>query len=97
MITIDDNIMAVAFMANSQHLFSRTDILKQAGVDSVPATYSEMISAAKAIRDAGIMEYPIVMNMKTGWNVGESSLVRFSSNFVQRYLLGISSLVFLGF
>ena len=72
MITIDDNIMAVAFMANSQHLFSRTDILKQAGVDSVPATYSEMISAAKAIRDAGIMEYPIVMNMKTGWNVGES-------------------------
>ncbi len=46
MITIDDNIMAVAFMA-AQHLFSRTDILKQAGVDSVPATYSEMISLQK--------------------------------------------------
>ena len=29
MITIDGNIMAVAFMANSQHLFSRTDILEQ--------------------------------------------------------------------
>lgn len=72
MITIDDNIMAVAFMANSQHLFSRKDILEKAGINSIPSTYSEMIAAAQAIRKAGIMEYPIVMNMKTGWNVGES-------------------------
>ncbi|KNG92697.1 ABC transporter substrate-binding protein [Pseudaestuariivita atlantica] len=71
-IDIDGNVMAIAFMANSQHLFSRTDILEQAGVSDVPATYDEMIAAAKAIREAGIMEYPIVMNMKTGWNVGES-------------------------
>ena len=72
MITIDDNIMAVAFMANSQHLFSRKDILEKAGINNIPSTYSEMIAAAQAIRKAGIMEYPIVMNMKTGWNVGES-------------------------
>ena len=72
MITIDDNIMAVAFMANSQHLFSRKDILEKAGINSIPGTYSEIIGAAQAIRKAGIMEYPIVMNMKTGWNVGES-------------------------
>ena len=72
MITIDGNIMAVAFMANSQHLFSRKDILEKAGINSIPGTYSEMIAAAQAIRKAGIMEYPIVMNMKTGWNVGES-------------------------
>lgn len=71
-IAIDGNVMAIAFMANSQHLFSRKDILAQAGIDSVPGTYDEMLAAAKAIRDAGIMEYPIVMNMKTGWNVGES-------------------------
>lgn len=72
MITIDGNIMAVAFMANSQHLFSRKDILAQVGIDKVPATYDEVIAAAKAIREAGIMEHPIVMNMKTGWNVAES-------------------------
>ncbi len=71
-IAIDGNVMAIAFMANSQHLFSRTDILAKAGIDSVPGTYDEVIAAAKAIREAGIMEYPIVMNMKTGWNVGES-------------------------
>lgn len=72
MITIDGNIMAVAFMANSQHLFTRKDVLAEVGIDTIPATYDEVIAAAKAIREAGIMEHPIVMNMKTGWNVGES-------------------------
>lgn len=71
-ISIDGNVMAIAFMANSQHLFSRTDILAEAGIDNVPGTYDEVLAAAQAIREAGIMEYPIVMNMKTGWNVGES-------------------------
>mgnify|MGYP001159726572 FL=1 len=71
LITIDGNVMAVAFMANSQHLFSRTDILEKAGVDGIPATYDEILAAAEKIRAAGIMEYPIVMNMKVGWNVGE--------------------------
>ena len=71
LITIDGNVMAVAFMANSQHLFSRKDILQRAGIFSTPSTIDEMVSAAAAIRKAGIMEYPIVMNMKVGWNVGE--------------------------
>ncbi len=71
LITIDGNVMAVAFMANSQHLFSRTDILEQAGVDGIPSSYEEVIEAAEKIRAAGIMEHPLVMNLQTGWNVGE--------------------------
>ena len=71
LITIDGNVMAIGFMANSQHLFSRTDILEQAGVSGVPETYEDVLSAAAKIRAAGIMEHPIVMNMKTGWNLGE--------------------------
>lgn len=71
-IVIDGNVMAIAFMANSQHMFSRSDILAEAGVEGVPTTYDEVIAAAEAIRAAGIMEYPLVMNMQTGWNVGES-------------------------
>ena len=71
LITIDGNVMAVAFMANSQHLFSRTDILEQAGVEGIPTSVEEIVAAAEKIRAAGIMEYPIAMNMKVGWNVGE--------------------------
>ncbi|MFW8595087.1 ABC transporter substrate-binding protein [Cribrihabitans neustonicus] len=71
LITIDGNVMAVAFMANSQHLFSRKDILEQAGVEGIPASYEEVLEAAEKIRAAGIMEHPIAMNLQTGWNVGE--------------------------
>ena len=71
LITIDGKIMAIAFMANSQHMYYRTDILDKAGVDGMPATYDEIISAAEKIRSAGIMEHPLVMNLKVGWNVGE--------------------------
>ncbi|MEO1155341.1 MAG: extracellular solute-binding protein [Pseudomonadota bacterium] len=71
LITIDGNVMAVAFMANSQHLYVRSDILEEAGVEGVPTTYEEVLAAAEAIRAAGIMENPIVANMQVGWNIAE--------------------------
>jgi len=70
-ITIDGQVMAIAFMANSQHLYSRKDILEKVGISDVPSTYDELLAAAEAIRAAGIMEHPLVMNLQTGWNVGE--------------------------
>ncbi len=79
-ISIDGKVMAIAFMANSQHLFTRKDILEQVGINSIPSTYDEVINAAEKIRAAGIMEYPLVMNMKTGWNVGESFNLAFMAH-----------------
>ena len=70
LITINGKIMAVAFMANAQHLFYRKDILDQVSV-GIPKTYEEILSAAKAIRAKGIMEYPFALNTKKGWNLGE--------------------------
>ncbi|MEO9822500.1 MAG: sugar ABC transporter substrate-binding protein [Paracoccaceae bacterium] len=71
LITVDGKIMAVAFMANAQHLFSRTDVLEKAGVDGIPATYEDVIAAAEAIRAAGLMDHPVALNTKAGWNVAE--------------------------
>lgn len=70
LITIDGKVMAVAFMANAQHLFYRSDILEQVGAD-VPTTYEEVLAVSKSIRDAGIMENPYAMNTGAGWNLGE--------------------------
>ena len=77
LITIDGKVMAVAFMANAQHLYYRKDVLEQVGM-APPASYEEVLAAAQAIRDAGIMEHPFAMNTKTGWNLGEE--------FVNMYL-----------
>jgi ABC-type glycerol-3-phosphate transport system substrate-binding protein len=70
LITIDGQVMAVAFMANAQHLVYRSDILEQVGHD-VPTTYEEMLEAAAAIRDAGIMQYPVGGAYAAGWNLAQ--------------------------
>jgi len=70
LITINGKIMAVAFMANAQHLIYREDVLKKAGVQA-PETYEEMLAAAQKIRAAGIMENPVGGAYKSGWNLAQ--------------------------
>lgn len=70
LIRIDGKIMAVAFMANAQHLVVRQDILEQVG-KPIPTTYEEVLETAEAIRAAGIMQYPFAMLTKSDWNLGE--------------------------
>ena len=70
LITIDGKIMAVAFMANAQHLVYRKDILKKLNID-VPKTYEEMLSAAKKIRDSGLVKNPVGGAYKAGWNLAQ--------------------------
>jgi ABC-type glycerol-3-phosphate transport system substrate-binding protein len=70
LITINDEIMAVAFMANAQHLVYRSDILEQAGV-APPKTYEEMLAGAKVIRDKGLLDYPLGGAYKAGWNLAQ--------------------------
>ncbi|MGR3610733.1 MAG: ABC transporter substrate-binding protein [Sulfitobacter sp.] len=70
LIKIGDDIMAVAFMANAQHLMYRKDVLEQAGVEA-PKTYEEMLEVAKAIRDQGIMQNPVGGAYKAGWNLAQ--------------------------
>ena len=76
-IVINGETMAIAFMANAQHLFYREDVLQEAGVE-VPATYEAMLEAAEAIKSKGLMEYPIGGTFKAGWNLAEE--------FVNMYL-----------
>jgi len=70
LITVDGKVMAVAFMANAQHLVFRADILEQAGV-SVPSTYEDMLAGAKVIRDKGILHNPLGGAYKAGWNLAQ--------------------------
>ena len=70
LIKIGDNIMAVAFMANAQHLMYRADVLKEIGVEP-PKTYEDMLSAAEMIRDKGIMENPVGGAYAAGWNLAQ--------------------------
>ena len=70
LITINGKVMAVAFMANAQHLVYRSDILEKAGI-SAPKTYEEMLAGAKIIKNKGLMDYPLGGAYKAGWNLAQ--------------------------
>jgi len=70
LITINGKVMAVAFMANAQHLVYRADILEQIGVEP-PKTYEAMLEAAKIIRKKGILQNPVGGAYKAGWNLAQ--------------------------
>lgn len=70
LITINGKVMAVAFMANAQHLVYRSDILEEAGIEP-PKTYEEMLAAAALIRAAGLAENPVGGAYKAGWNIAQ--------------------------
>ena len=77
LIKIDGKVMAIAFMGNGQHLFYRKDILEQAGV-GVPTSYEDLLAAAQAIKDKGLMDYPLAASDKPGWDL--------AAEFVNMYL-----------
>lgn len=70
LITINGKVMAVAFMANAQHLVYRADVLEKIGMEP-PKSYEDMLAAAKKIREMGIMENPVGGAYKAGWNLAQ--------------------------
>lgn len=84
LIRIDGQIMAVAMMVNTQHLMYRHDIFDDLGLD-VPTTWDEVIIAAEAIQEAGVVEYPLGGTMKAGWNIAQdfnNMFLGFGGSFV---------------
>ncbi|WP_226782505.1 ABC transporter substrate-binding protein [Oceaniglobus trochenteri] len=77
LIRVDGKIMAIAFMANGQHLFYRRDILEDNGI-TPPETFADVVKAAQALRDAGVMEAPFAASYKPGWDI--------AAEFVNLYL-----------
>ena len=77
LIKIDGKTMAIAFMANSQHLFYRKDLLEKAGI-APPKTYEDVLAAAKTLQEKGIIKYPLGAADKAGWDL--------AAEFVNMYL-----------
>lgn len=77
LISVNGKVMAVAFMANAQHLVYRQDILDKIG-QPAPTSYEEVLADAQMIRDKGLMKYPVTGTYGAGWNL--------ATEFVNMYL-----------
>lgn len=78
LIKIDGKIMAIAFMANGQHLVIRGDLLAQAGIDPVPSSWAGVMDAAAKLKEQGVLEAPLAASNAAGWDL--------AAEFVNLYL-----------
>jgi multiple sugar transport system substrate-binding protein len=70
LIKIDGKVMAIAFMANAQHLMYRKSILDAAGI-APPKTYEDIVAAALVLKEQGTVASPVVANFKPGWDLAQ--------------------------
>ena len=77
LIKINGKVMAIAFMANGQHLFMRKDLIEKAGAQ-MPKSYEDVLAVAQMLRDKKILENPLGASDKAGWDL--------AAEFVNMYL-----------
>lgn len=68
LIRFGDEIMAIAFMVNAQHLFYRADVFEELGL-AVPGTWDELLGTAEKLREAGF-EHPYGAAFGNSWELG---------------------------
>ncbi len=70
LIKFSDEVMAIAFQVNCQHLFYRKDLLEKHNI-SVPKTYDEVLAAAEILKNEESIEFPLGGTYKSGWNLAQ--------------------------
>ena len=68
LIKFGDDIMAIAFQVNAQHLFYRKDLLEKHNI-AVPTTWDEVLAAAKKLKGEPAIQFPLGGTYKSGWNI----------------------------
>lgn len=63
------------WLLDTKYLFYNMDMLKQAGFDKPPATWEELTTMAKAIKEKKLADYPIVWS----WKQAEAAICDFTA------------------
>lgn len=58
--TVDGKTYGMPWLLDQKYFFYNEELLKQAGFNEPPKTWEELLDMAKAIKEKGIVEYPIV-------------------------------------
>ena len=69
LVRVNGEVMAIAFMQNTQHLYYRQDLFDKHRL-AVPTTYAEMVAAARVIREREPdMPYPVAQTFSKGFDL----------------------------
>ena len=71
----DGKRYGMPWILDTKYLFYNEDMLKQAGIANPPKTWAELATQAKAIKDKGIVQYPLVWS----WSQAEAMICDFTT------------------
>ncbi len=74
-VTRNGKAYGMPWLLDTKYLYYNTDMLKQAGFDNPPKTWEELLTQAQAIKDKGLVEYPIVWS----WSQAEAAICDFTA------------------
>jgi multiple sugar transport system substrate-binding protein len=74
-VTRDGKAYGMPWLLDTKYLYYNKDILQQAGFNEPPTTWEELLTQAKAIKDKGLVEFPIVWS----WAQAEASICDFTA------------------
>ncbi len=66
--SFEGEVYGLPYYSGTQVLAYNAAHLEAAGLDTAPATWEEMLEQAQAIKDAGVVEYPILLSLRSGEN-----------------------------
>lgn len=71
----DGALYGMPWIADTKFLFYNKDMLKAAGFDNPPATWEELRAQAAAIKEKGIVDYPLVWS----WSQSEAAICDYTT------------------
>ncbi len=60
-VSYDGKQWGLPWLLDQLYFYYNSDMLAQAGFDAPPTTWEELLTQAQAMKDQGIVEYPIVV------------------------------------
>ena len=74
-VTRNGKSYGMPWLLDTKYLFYNTDLLQQAGFTNPPKTWEELLTMAQAMKDQGLVEYPIVWS----WAQAEAAICDFTA------------------
>jgi multiple sugar transport system substrate-binding protein len=66
--TYEGEVYGLPYYSGTSVLAYNDAQLAEAGIEEPPATWDEMLEQAQMIKDAGVVEYPIILSLRVGEN-----------------------------
>ncbi|MVO17873.1 extracellular solute-binding protein [Parasedimentitalea huanghaiensis] len=71
----DGKRYGMPWILDTKYLYYNTEILANAGIETPPETWAEVLEQAKVIKDKGLVEYPLVWS----WSQSEAMICDFTT------------------